>query len=71
MKSACALLLVCCVGMASCSNMNSTQQRALSGTAIANAKGLHSVFGPSSATLNGGRVSVHAAPYSVTVFEVQ
>jgi osmotically inducible lipoprotein OsmB len=39
MKSAWALLLVTCMSVVGCSNMNSTEQRALSGTAIGAAGG--------------------------------
>ena len=43
----------------------------LAGTSIANAKGLTSAFGPSTATLQDGRVNLQLAPYSLTIFQVQ
>ena len=43
----------------------------LAGTSIANAKGLTSAFGPSTATLQDGRVNLRLAPYSLTIFQVQ
>jgi glycosidase len=42
----------------------------LSGTSIADAKTLTSIFGPSGAQLQNGHVDLQLAPYSLTVYQV-
>ncbi len=42
----------------------------LSGTTIANARSLDSLFGPSVAQLGNGHVTLQLAPYSLTIYQV-
>ena len=43
----------------------------LTGTSIADAKSLTSIFGPSTAQLQDGHLNLKLAPYSLTVYQVK